>query len=175
MLLKKVKNILLGHLIAPYKPSAYSNTTTHHKTNFQHHKYRVLQVSKSIKYYSLHLINNTHSHLQEMKNTPDLNLNHLITPCKPPACSNTTTHHKTNHKHHNYNAYKYWHQVKYYSSHLIKHRHSHLQEMKNTYNISLSHLITPCKTSTCSNTTTHHKTNHKHHKYNAYKYWNQIK
>ena len=96
---------------------------------------------------------------------PNINLNHLIIPCKPPACSNTTTHHKTNHKHHNYNAYKYWHQVKYYSSHLIKHRHSHLQEMKNTYNISLSHLITPCKPPACSNTTTHHKSNFQHHKY----------
>ena len=30
----------------------------------------------------------------------------------PPAYSNTTTHHKTNHKHHNYNAYKYWNQIK---------------------------------------------------------------
>ena len=55
-----------------------------------------------IKYYSSHLINNTHSHLQEMKNTSNLNLNHLITLCKPPACSNTTTHHKTNFQLHKY-------------------------------------------------------------------------
>ena len=30
----------------------------------------------------------------------NMNLNHLITPCKPPACSNTTTHHKNNYQHH---------------------------------------------------------------------------
>ena len=35
-----------------------------------------------------------------------MNFNHLTTPCKSLACSNTT-HHKTNHKHHKYNAYKY--------------------------------------------------------------------
>ena len=28
-----------------------------------------------------------------------MNLNHLIIPCKPPTCSNTTTHHKTNYQH----------------------------------------------------------------------------
>ena len=140
-----------------------------------------------------------------------MNLNHLIIPCKPPACSNTTTHHKTNHKHHNYNACKYWNQIKYYSSHLINNTQSHLQEMKNTLNMYLTHLITPCKPLACSNTTTHHKTNfqhhkykvlqefksykilfitsnqqysfkptihkkikHKHHNYNAYKYWNLL-
>ena len=70
-------------------------------------------------------------------NNPNINFNHLITPCKPPACSNTTTHHKTNHRHNKYNAYKYWHQIKYYSSHLINNTHSHLQEMKNTLNIYL--------------------------------------
>ena len=59
------------------------------------------------------------------------------TPCKPLACSNTTTHHKTNHKHHKYNAYKYWNQIKYYSSHLINNTHSRLQEMKNTLNMYL--------------------------------------
>ena len=37
-----------------------------------------------------------------MKNTPNMNLNQLITPCKPPGCSNTTTHHKTNFQHHKY-------------------------------------------------------------------------
>ena len=149
-----------NHLITPCKPPVCSNTTTHHKTNHKHHKHW-----NQLKYYSSHLINKVHSHLQETKNTLNMNLNHLITPCKPPACSNTTTHHKTNHKHHNYNAYKYWHQVKYYSSHLIKHRHSHLQEMKNTPNISLSHRITPCKPPAYSNTTTHHKSNFQHHKY----------
>ena len=118
-----------------------------------------------MKYYSSHLINYTHSHLQEMKNTLNMYLNHLIIPCKPPACSNITTHHKTNHKHHNYNAYKHLNQIKYYSSHLINNIHSHLQEMKNTSNISLIHLITPCKPPACSNTTYHHKINFQHHKY----------
>ena len=66
-----------------------------------------------------------------------MNLNHLITPCKPPACSNTTTHDKTNHKHHKYNAYKYWNQIKYYSSHLINNTYSRFQEMKNTLNMYL--------------------------------------
>ena len=28
-----------------------------------------------------------------------MNLNHLITPCKPPTCFNTTTHNKTNYQH----------------------------------------------------------------------------
>ena len=43
------------------------------------------------------------SHLQEMKNTPHISLNHLITwKCKPPACSNTTYHHKSNFQHHKY-------------------------------------------------------------------------
>ena len=39
----------LNHLITPYKPPACSNTTIHHKTNFQHYKYRVLQIFKSNK------------------------------------------------------------------------------------------------------------------------------
>ena len=42
-------NIYLNHLITPCKPPACSNKTTHHKTNFQHHKYKVLQVLKSNK------------------------------------------------------------------------------------------------------------------------------
>ena len=66
-----------------------------------------LQVLKSIEYYSSDLINKVHSHLQEIKNTSNMNLNHLITPCKPSAYSNTTTYYKTNHKHLKYNAYKY--------------------------------------------------------------------
>ena len=129
-----------------------------------------------MKYYSSHLINYTHLHLQEMKNIPNISLNHLIIPCKPPACSNITTCHKSNHKHHNYNTYKYWHQVKYYSSHLIKHSHSHLQEMKNTPNIILNHLITPYKPPTCSNTTYHHKSNFQHHKHRILQIlkWNKI-
>ena len=160
----------LNHLITPCKPPAYSNTTTHHKTNFQHHNYNAYKYWNRIKYYSSHLINKFHSHLQETKNTTNMNLSYLITPCKPLACFNATTHHKTNFQHHNYNAYKYLNQIKYYSSHLINKVHSHLQEIKNTLNMNLNQLITPCKSPACFNTTTHHKTNHKYHKYNAYKY-----
>ena len=42
-------NISLNHLIISCKSPACSNTTTFHKNNFQHHKYRVLQVFKSNK------------------------------------------------------------------------------------------------------------------------------
>ena len=158
----------LNHLITPCKPPACFNTTTHHKINHKYHKYHNYNAYKyrnQMKYYSSHLINYNHSHLQEMKNSPNINLNYLITPCKPPICSNTTTHHKTNHKYHNYKAYKYWKRIKYSSSHLINNIHSHLQELKKTSNMNLNHLITPCKPLACSNTTTHHKSNHKHHKY----------
>ena len=155
----------LNHFITSCKPPACSNTTTHHKTNHKHHNYNAYKNWNQLKYYSSHLINRVHSHLQETKNTPNMNLNHLITPCKPPTCSNIITHHKTNHKHHNYNAYKYWNKIKYYLLDLIKNTHSHLQEIKNTPNMYLSHLITPCKPPACSNTTTHHKSNFQHHKY----------
>ena len=53
-------------------------------------------------YHSSRLINNTQSQFKRMKNTSNINLNQLITPCKPPACSNTTTHHKTNFQYHKY-------------------------------------------------------------------------
>ena len=154
------------------KPLACSNTI-HHKTNDKHHNYNTYKYWNQIKYYSSHLINNTHSHLQKMKNTP--NMNHLITPCKPLTCSNTTTTINPISNITSIEFYKCLNQIKYYSSYLINNTRSHLQEMKNTPNISLNHFITPCKLPTCSNTTTHHKTNHKHHNYNAYKYWNQIK
>ena len=55
-----------------------------------------------IKYYSSHLINNIHSHLQEVKNIRNIYLNHLITPCKLPAKYNTATHHKSNFQHQEY-------------------------------------------------------------------------
>ena len=61
-----------------------------------------LQVLKSNKATQLLLINKFHSHLQEIKNTPNMNLNHLITSCKLLTFSNTTTHHKTNFQHHKY-------------------------------------------------------------------------
>ena len=119
-------NMNFNHLITPRKPLDCSNTTTHHKINHKHHNYDAYKYWNQIKYYSSHLINKVHSHLQKMKNTPNIYLNHLITPCKPPVFSNTKIHHKTNHKHHNYNTYKYWNQIKYYSSYLINNTHSHL-------------------------------------------------
>ena len=91
----------LSHLITPCKPPAFSNITTHHKINFQHHKYRVLQEFKSYKILSI-TSNQQYSFTIAYSNTPNMNLNHLITPCKPSACSNTTTHHKTNFQHHKY-------------------------------------------------------------------------
>ena len=166
--IKNTPNMNLNHLITPCKSPACSNTTTHYKTNHKHHKYNVYKYWNRLKYYSSHLINKFHSHLHEVKNTSNMNLNHLITPCKPPAYSNTTTHHKTNHKHHKYNVYKYWKKLKYYSSHLINKFHLHLHKVKNTLNMNLNHLITLCKPPACSNTTTHHKTNHKHHKYRVF-------
>ena len=105
-------------------------------------------------------MNNTRSHLSEMKYTPNMYLNHLITPWKPPMGSNTITHHKSNFQHH-----KYLNQIKYYSSHLMKNTYLHLQEMKNTPNMYLNHLITLCKPLACSNTINHHKTNFQHHKH----------
>ena len=88
-------------------------------------------------------IENTYNiSIKRMKNTPNISLNHLIIPCKPPAFSNTTTHHRTNFQHHKYRVYKYLNQIKYYSSHLINNTHSHLQEMKNTPNMYLNHLNT---------------------------------
>ena len=92
----------LNHILTPCKPLAYSNTTYHYKSNFLHHKCRILQVFKSKKilfftsnqqYSFTFAINVKHSQMY---------LNHLITSCKPHVCSNTTTHHKTNFQHHKY-------------------------------------------------------------------------
>ena len=169
--MKNTPNMNLNHLIILCKPSACSNTI-HHKTNDKHHNYNTYKYWNQIKYYSSHLINNTHSHLQKMKNTPNMNLNHLITPCKPLTCSNTTYHHKSNFQHHKYRV------LQVFKSNKILFIISNQQysftfaRNENTPNISLNHLITPCKLPTCSNITTHHKTNHKHHNYNAYKYCN---
>ena len=95
-----------------------------------------------------------------------MNLNHLITLCKPLACSNTITHHKTNHNYRVFTSIE--NKLKYYSSHIINKVYLHLQETKDTPNINLNHLITPCKSPACSNTITHHKTNHKHYKYRVF-------
>ena len=94
-------NMNLNHLITPCKPPACSNITTHHKINFQHHKYKVLQEFKSYKILFI-TSNQQYSFTIAHSNTSNMNLNHLITPCKPLACSNTTTHHKTNFQHHKY-------------------------------------------------------------------------
>ena len=163
--MKNTPNISLNHLITPCKPLACSNTTTRHKTNYKHHNYNAYKYWNQIKYYSSHLINYAHSHLQEMKNTLNISLNHLITPCKPLTCSNITTHHKTNFNITSIEFYKYLNQIKYYSSHLINNTHSHLQELKYTPNMYLNHLITPCKPPACSNTTYYHNSNFQHHKY----------
>ena len=105
-------------------------------------------------------MNKFHSHLQETKNITNMNLNHFITPCKPPIYSNTTIHHKTNHIHHKYRVFtSIENKLKYYSSHIINKVYLHLQETKDTPNINLNHLITSCKPLACSNTTTHHNTN----------------
>ena len=101
--MKNNLNMYLNHRLISCKPPACSNTTYHHKFSFKHHKYRVLQVFKSNKI--LFIISNKkilNSHLQEMKNIPNIYLNHHITPCKPPTCSNTTYHHKSNFQHHKY-------------------------------------------------------------------------
>ena len=100
--MKNTHNISLNHLITTCKPPTCSNITTYQKINFQHHKYRVLQVFKSNKIlfitsnqkYSFIFVRN--------ENTPNISLNHLITLCKPPVCSNTITYHKTNFQHHKY-------------------------------------------------------------------------
>ena len=161
--MKNTPNISLTHLITPCKPPACSNTTYHHKTNFQHHNYRVLQVLKWNKILFIKSNQQYSLTFARMKNTPNISLIYLITPRKPPAFSNTTTHHKTNFQHHNYNAYKYWNQLNYYSSHLINKFHSHLQETKNIPNMNLNHLITSCKPLAYFNTTYHHKSNFQHH------------
>ena len=114
-------NISLNHLITPCKPPACSKTT-HHKTNFQHRKYRVLQVFKSNKI--LFITSN-----QQYSFTFARIEKHSQYVFKPPYNIMQTIcllQHKTNHKQHNYNAYKYWNQIKYYSSHLINKVHSHL-------------------------------------------------
>ena len=47
--MKNTPNIYLNHLLTSCNPPTCSNTTYHHKSNFQQHKYRVLQVFKSKK------------------------------------------------------------------------------------------------------------------------------
>ena len=47
--MKNTLNMHLNHFLTPCMPPACSNTTYHHKSNFQHHKYRVLHVLKSNK------------------------------------------------------------------------------------------------------------------------------
>ena len=40
------------------------------------------------------LLNNIYPKFLKIINTLNINLNHLIILCKPPICSNSTTHHK---------------------------------------------------------------------------------
>ena len=136
-------NMNLNFLITPCKPPTCSNITTHHKINFQHHKYKVLQEFKS---YKILFITSNQQYLFTIahSNTPNMNLNHLITPCKPPACSNTTIYHKTNFQHHKYRV---------------------LQEFK-SYKI----LFITSNQQYSFKPTIHKKIKHKHHNYNAYKY-----
>ena len=47
--MKNTLNMYLNHLLIPCKPLTYFNTIYHHKSNFQQHKYKVLQVLKSNK------------------------------------------------------------------------------------------------------------------------------
>ena len=83
-----------------------------------------------------------------MKNTPNMNLNHLITSCKPPACSNTTTRQITNFQHHKYRV------LQVFKSNKILFITSNQQ-----------YSFKP---------TIHKKTKHKHYNYNVYKYWNLL-
>ena len=163
--MKNTPNISLNHLITPCKPPACSNRTTHHKTNHKHHNYNAYKYWHQVKYYSSHLIKHSHSHLQEIKNTLNFSLNHLITPCKPPACSNTTTHHKSNFQHHKYRVLQVFKSNKILFIISNKKYSFTFARNKNAPNMYLNHFITPCKPPTCSNTTTHHKTNFQHHKY----------
>ena len=89
-----------------------------------------------------------------MKNTPNMNLNHFITPCKPPACSNTTTHHKTNFQHQKFRVLQ---EFKLYKILFIT--------SNQQYSFNLN---------THSNQQSTRKSNTKHHNYNAYKYWNLL-
>lgn len=41
-----IPNMNVNHLVKAMQATACSNLTTHHKTNYQHHKYRILQIFK---------------------------------------------------------------------------------------------------------------------------------
>ena len=79
------------HLLQFNNPPQYQSSTSQYKTRTSIEK-------------KANIINQTKVTQQiyiAQSNTPNINLYHLITSCKPPACSNTTTHHKTNYQHHN--------------------------------------------------------------------------
>ena len=109
--MKNSPKMYLNLLITLYKPPVCSNTTNQYKTNFQRHKYRVLQVFKSNRV--LFITSNEKCtfifkrNKKKKKKTPNMCLNHLITSCKPPAYSNSTTHHKTYFQYHKYRILKY--------------------------------------------------------------------
>ena len=117
----------LNHLITPYEPLTCSNTTTHHKTNFQHHKYRVLQVFKS---YRILFITSNQQYLFKFAR----NEKHFQYEFKPPYNIMQATrllqhnnHLKTNFQHHKYRVLQVFKSNKIYSSHLINNTHSNQQ------------------------------------------------
>ena len=157
--------MFLNHLITTCNPPACSNITIHHKTNSQITSIEFYKYLNHIKYYSSHLTNNYHLHFQEMKNTLNMYLNHLVTLCKAPACSNTTNHHKTNFQRHKYRVLQVFilERILFITS---NEKYSFIfTRNEKTSNMYLKHLITSCKPLACSNTTNHHKTNFKYYKY----------
>ena len=65
--MKNSPKMYLNLLITLYKPPVCSNTTNQYKTNFQRHKYRVLQVCKSNRIQFITSNENTHLYLKETK------------------------------------------------------------------------------------------------------------
>ena len=136
----------LNHLITLCEPLACSNTTIHHKTNFQHHKYRVLQVFKSYK--TLFITSNQQYLFKFARNEK-----HSQYKFKPPYSImqaihllQHNNHLKTNFQHHKYRV------LQVFKSNKILFITSNQQ-----------YSFKP---------TIHKKTKykHKHHNYNAYKY-----
>ena len=79
-----------------------AHTNIHSQYEFKP-PYNTMQATHLLQHNNLPQNQSQTSHLQEMKNTPHISLNHLITwKCKPPACSNTTYHHKYNFQHYKY-------------------------------------------------------------------------
>ena len=101
-----------------------------------------------------------------MKNTQNTYLNHHITPCKPPASSNTTNYHKSIFQHYKYKVLQVFksNKIQFITSNQ-QHSFTFARNGKKTLNMYLNHLITLCKPPARFNTITHHKTNFQYHKY----------